>query len=139
MAVRYTDRAKVVYFMRAEGTGRIKIGEAICARARLEAVKLMCPVPIEILGVIHVDAGSNFERELHARFAHLRSHGEWFCEAADLLIYIEEHAVPAPPVKRLSLLERRQKNAVRRAKRKAAEERRRSPIEGFGGSLQMGG
>lgn len=111
---------RVVYFIRADGLGLIKIGVADCVFSRLAAIGQVCPVDLEILGVIHVGARSIMEQRMHGKFRHLRERGEWFREAPELLDFISTSTVPPGPKKQLTLLERRLKNAARREKRRLA-------------------
>lgn len=71
-----------VYFLDCPAVNRIKIGTAVCAERRIEAVRLICPSETFLLGVIRGDLAE--ERALHERFADLRRHGEWF-EGTDYL------------------------------------------------------
>lgn len=73
-----------VYFLDAPSVNRIKIGTGIAPEDRLQAVRLMSPVPIELIGLII--GGRSREAELHKKFAEYRAHGEWF-EGAD---YVRE-------------------------------------------------
>lgn len=111
---------RYVYFIRAAEVGLIKIGVANCVHKRLAGMGHTIPLTLEILGVMPCGRHSILEQMMHGRFKHLRQRGEWFTEAPELLEHIKEHCQPAPPVKRLTLLERRQMNAARRAKRKKA-------------------
>lgn len=71
----------IVYFLRAGPF--IKIGKATGkADYRVSQLQTGCPYPIEVIGTV---AGSyGLETELHQRFRHLRSYGEWFHVADDL-------------------------------------------------------
>lgn len=71
-----------VYFLYAPAVQRIKIGTGVCPEERLQAIRLMCPVPTELLGMI--PGGRKREAELHQEFDHLRRHGEWFEASAEL-------------------------------------------------------
>lgn len=83
---------KHLYFMRCEG--HIKIGVSQDPDRRLMQIRSggsMMPVGMdyrraELVFVVN-DAGDT-ERELHAKFAHLRHTGEWFTEAPELTDYI---------------------------------------------------
>lgn len=112
-----------VYFIRAIGTGLVKIGMARCSRRRFAGMGPQCPVPLVLVGVIHSERAWHTERDLHIRFAALRSHGEWFRESDELNAFIAESAQEPKTPKRLSLLELRLKNAVRRRKRVLAKSR----------------
>jgi hypothetical protein len=97
------EDSREVYFIEAEGTGRIKIGVANCARSRLKGLECSCPVDLRLLGVIPTDKTGALERELHLRFAEHRVKGEWFTAAPELRAYIAEHADwPQPRKRRLA-------------------------------------
>jgi hypothetical protein len=82
---------RCVYFIQPVGGGLIKIGVAGWPKLRLAAIQHMSPVPLRLLGEIP-GVGQAEETRLHARFADIREHGEWFRPAAELLAYIAEHA-----------------------------------------------
>lgn len=65
-----------VYFLDAPSVNRIKIGTGICPEDRLNAVRLMSPVPVVLIGMIV--GGRTREAELHEKFKERRVHGEWF-------------------------------------------------------------
>lgn len=79
----------VIYFIRAEGVGHIKIGwtEGTEAVARLRDLQVGSPVPLTCLKTI--PGGRELEQELHRRFAAAHVHGEWFRPVPDLLKFIE--------------------------------------------------
>lgn len=75
-----------VYF--AASLDLIKIGTtANGVEHRIAEIQRMSAAPIQVLK--HVAGGTLYERELHARFAALRSHGEWFRAEEPLLSFIE--------------------------------------------------
>jgi hypothetical protein len=93
--------ARFVYFVQAPANGKIKIGTTQDPRRRLVDLMKGSPVPLEPLGVVR--GGINVERQLHVRFGHCHSHGEWFEGSTDLLAYIEARALPWPePVRYLA-------------------------------------
>lgn len=65
-----------VYFVYAKAVNLIKIGRSAEPERRLDELRLLSPVELEIIGL--VDGGSRREAELHQKFARYRSHGEWF-------------------------------------------------------------
>lgn len=80
-----------VYFFRASGTGRIKIGfTARDVAKRLQSVHAGSPVPVELL--TSVTASTRQEALLHIHFMACRVHGEWFEPHPDLLALIDEVA-----------------------------------------------
>lgn len=82
-----------VYFVRVDGDpGMIKIGRAYRLRLRLMSLQSAVPVPLKLVGVINAPRGT--EAVVHAAFAALRSHGEWFHAESRLLQFIA--ALPKP-------------------------------------------
>lgn len=79
-----TDR---VYFVREGAVGPIKIGHAFNVAKRLATMQTANPRALRLLR--EVDGGRERERELHARFSHLRIRGEWFRPDPYLLGFIE--------------------------------------------------
>lgn len=75
----------VVYFLRAEGVNLIKIGCSADPERRFAELRLLSPVALHVIGI--VGGGFQRERELHAQFAHLNSHGEWYFAAPELLSF----------------------------------------------------
>lgn len=78
-----------IYFLlcRPEGSlGRVKIGWTRSLRNRIRAVETSSPYPIEL--IVSVPGNSNHEKKLHWLFSGLRSHGEWFDAADNLLDFI---------------------------------------------------
>jgi hypothetical protein len=69
----------LVYFVRAEGCGAIKIGVSYDIVRRFEELQSASPVRLEILGAI--PGGIPEEARLHRRFAKYRLHAEWYSEA----------------------------------------------------------
>ena len=81
------QRSNVVYFIRAGDF--IKIGfTSKNVAARVRDFKTGCTLPTEILGTM--PGGISDERQLHSRFAHLRSSGEWFHAKDELISFIKE-------------------------------------------------
>lgn len=76
-----------VYF--ADAGGQIKIGWSRKVSARLAQLQTGSAVPIKLLGTI--PGGLALERRIHAHFAHLRTQGEWFVAAPELLAFIADH------------------------------------------------
>ena len=75
-----------VYFVRCGEL--IKIGTSTDVHQRVASIRTMTPLPVELVAIA---AGSRAEESvLHARFAHLRQHGEWFTATPELLAYIAE-------------------------------------------------
>jgi len=65
-----------VYVIGTPGSDIVKIGRSTNLPKRLEAIRRMCPVPLEVLW--RTPGGCDLEYGLHGHFASIRSHGEWF-------------------------------------------------------------
>lgn len=84
-----TQKTGHVYFIAAEGTDRIKIGYATHPKSRLKSISGMSPVPLRMVATM--PGSLSDEKALHKKFAHNRTHGEWFRFASDISDYIREH------------------------------------------------
>lgn len=74
-----------VYIFRAVGVNRIKVGVSNNVERRLDEVRSLSPVPIEVVDVL--DHHSFFtESSIHGLLFEHRSHGEWFVEDGGLEI-----------------------------------------------------
>ena len=71
--------------MQADLVGLIKIGKSNNIKLRISSLQCGSPVRLSVVGALRGDR----ERELHERFAKLRSHGEWFKPNAELLSLLE--------------------------------------------------
>ena len=87
-------KAQIVYFIRCQQF--VKIGISKNPAARLQQIRrgggshFPRLLDVETSELIATEAGGFArEKELHARFAHLRHTGEWFTEAPELTEYIE--------------------------------------------------
>lgn len=91
------DRWAGIYFVQDCGTGLVKIGVTSDIRGRLNVYETSNPAGVRLLAVVPGGAGE--EREMHARFAHLRVRGEWFMPVSTLGEYLSHatHAVPKRP------------------------------------------
>jgi T5orf172 domain len=76
-----------VYFIEAKDVGLIKIGTSTSSSSRLDAIRLLSPVPLALLAVIK--GNRKVEGALHRKFRHLRRHGEWFEDTLELRAFIE--------------------------------------------------
>jgi hypothetical protein len=79
----------VIYFMQGGKRGLIKIGFTagpVSARRR----SLQCASPVRLNVLLTLPGDEPEEKALHARFAHLRRHGEWFRPGPDLLAFVAE-------------------------------------------------
>jgi len=77
-----------VYFLRVGDDGPIKIGFTRDIIRRLRGLQTAHPEEIRLLAKIVVRFPRQLEREVHARFAHLRISGEWFRAEPELLDYV---------------------------------------------------
>ena len=88
-AAAYAVERELVYFLQAEGSGRIKIGTTKDLGQRLRALRAGSPVRLELLGVVR--GGRPMERLLHIAFAPLRcGRSEWFEQGEGLLSCVRE-------------------------------------------------
>jgi hypothetical protein len=91
-----------LYFIQGEFTGLIKIGKTETAPAdRMRSFQTGSPDRLLLLKSVRYPKNQNYEKEVHDRFAHLRTHGEWFRPDTNLLLFIE-NAIDLgydPPVK----------------------------------------
>lgn len=76
-----------IYFVRAT-SGQIKIGVAGDPVHRLKALQIGSPVGLELLVVV-AESEELSEGAMHAHFAALRLHGEWFRGEEPLLAFIQ--------------------------------------------------
>jgi hypothetical protein len=88
------DVPGVVYFVRSGDS--IKIGHATNFKDRLRTLQTGNENPLEVLAAV---AGLN-EYEIHQRFAHLRTRGEWFKAEPELLEFIVKLKMEAPEPKK---------------------------------------
>ena len=77
----------VVYFI--QGGDLVKIGVTDDYNARFNALKSMSPIPLFHRGRIRCDRF--FERIVHWRFEHLRTHGEWFHYNQEIVDFLEKY------------------------------------------------
>lgn len=83
------DPEGYVYFIAAEGSGRVKIGSSKDPKTRLSRLKTGSPFPLKILGVVRQSIAS--EQEVHERFEHLRVNLEWFTLNHEIVDFVNEH------------------------------------------------
>ena len=74
-----------VYAIRSAGV--VKIGYSVKPHLRFCKISSESPAPCEMLGAW--PGSVRDEKSVHAKFSHLRSHGEWFFYTADLAGFIE--------------------------------------------------
>ena len=80
-----------VYFVQAESTGKIKIGQSDDVPKRMYALQCASPGKLTLLGKLSTKVVR--EEELHRRFHVHRAFGEWFDPAEEIMCYIRENAV----------------------------------------------
>lgn len=62
------------YVIGAQGMPLVKIGKSFNPNHRMHTFQEGSPIPLEMLRIIPFDC----ERQMHAKYAHLRRHREWF-------------------------------------------------------------
>ncbi len=83
-----------VYFIQAGDDGLIKVGwTANPPRKRFRGIQMCSPIILRPLGILRA-ADVRLERAIHARFADLREHGEWFRPGPELLTFIGARTLP---------------------------------------------
>jgi len=80
----------LIYFLRSQRTGLIKIGRTSYFRSRYDQLCFEHREPLEILGVVSEDDWE--ERGLHRVFKETRVTGEWFRDDARLRRFIADNA-----------------------------------------------
>lgn len=81
-------RKAVIYFIQSENGGPIKIGYADDLAKRL--VSLQTSRPDKLVVVASFVGTIAHEKELHARFSHVREMGEWFTPVPELMDLIRD-------------------------------------------------
>lgn len=82
-----TDESKSeMYFL--AGAGLIKIGISTNLKSRVRSIRNSSPVELELLA-IRPNSPSVIEGMFHARFDHLRRHGEWFEDNGEIREFIQ--------------------------------------------------
>jgi hypothetical protein len=124
----------IVYFVRADEYGPIKIGYSATPRQRLSDLQNGSPHQLRLIGYIH-PGSYHLERQLHQRFRSLRLHGEWFDPRAPLINFIAQVTVQCSVL--LSRLDRNAKpigsitkdaREAKKAEREAEEKERLSDL-----------
>jgi len=72
-----------VYFLRAQGTGLVKIGYSQDIRKRMATASVWCPHQLELIAVI--PGGRKRESAIHSHLISSRVIGEWFRETPELI------------------------------------------------------
>lgn len=77
----------LIYFIEAEGQRRVKIGYTSSIERRIPTLKTSSPFKLKLL--FSLGGTRKDEQELHKRFTHLRTNGEWFRLDSEILWHIE--------------------------------------------------
>lgn len=91
----------MIYFIREEASGQIKIGYANDPWVRLRNFQTASPFGVEIVAL--EEGGAGREAELHRQFATSLSRGEWFRPTPDLTDYMAALGDPERPADTRSL------------------------------------
>jgi hypothetical protein len=84
-------RVVVVYFIKSETTGLVKIGTTRCLTLRLTAIRGTTKERLRLLGV--VPGGRSVESSLHYRFSSYRRKGEWFALVSEIEEFIASQSI----------------------------------------------
>lgn len=76
-----------IYFVEAEGCGRLKIGFSKTPERRIADLRTMGGAPINVLAVVY--GCQKTERRLHECFKAERQHGEWFAISERLQRFVK--------------------------------------------------
>lgn len=71
-----TKSTGYVYFIRAIGVNKVKIGYSVSPKWRLATLQTGSPLPLEMFGLC--PGTPSTESDFHAKYANFHSHGEWF-------------------------------------------------------------
>ena len=82
----------MIYFLQDHGSKLIKIGYAADPWKRLYQIRTATPGHVDLLAIQEGERAD--EQEIHTRFAGLRSRGEWFTPAPELMSYIASLGKP---------------------------------------------
>ena len=85
----------MVYFVQAGDGGPIKIGYSHDPLSRMRTLQTAQRERLRLLGTIA--GGRAKEREVHAYFANLHAHGEWFRFSQEIIDYAE-YGGPIPAI-----------------------------------------
>ena len=81
-----------VYFIQSGEQGHIKIGQSSDPIQRIVNLQTGSPIKLNLLAI----AENHDEFEIHKKFSHLRSRGEWFESDAELLEFVDKFPKPDP-------------------------------------------
>lgn len=77
-----------VYFIRAVGTNKVKIGYSVSPEWRLATLQTGSPLPLELFGICVGSPAT--EARFHAAYTEYHCHGEWFDLPDDAIAAIAE-------------------------------------------------
>jgi len=80
-----------VYFIEAVGLKRLKIGYSDDPDKRVRTLATGSPVSLRVLA--KMPGTQAMEKEIHAKFAHLKVENEWFHLTDDIRAYIDKNCV----------------------------------------------
>jgi hypothetical protein len=81
--------SKDLYFIECKETGRIKIGISNNPHQRLIALQPTCSTKLELICIVPY-GDRELEAHLHKKFAHIKSHYEWFNSDTELISMIKD-------------------------------------------------
>lgn len=80
-----------VYFIEAVGLSRVKIGFSEDPESRLKQLSTGSPVTLKIFA--KMPGNQPMEKEIHARFLHLKVENEWFHFTDEIKAYVEKNCI----------------------------------------------
>jgi hypothetical protein len=88
---RTTQGSGYVYFIEAVGLSRVKIGYSEDPESRLKQLLTGSPVTLKIFA--KMPGNQPMEKEIHARFLHLKVENEWFHFTDEIKTYVENNCI----------------------------------------------
>lgn len=81
----------VIFFLRGDITGMIRIGTCRNLQAHIKDAKLNCSEDLTLIGKMNGDYV--VKHDLFNQFAHLRAHDDWFNSDVELMNFIKSFEV----------------------------------------------
>lgn len=78
-----------VYFFKESAMNAIKIGRSQNVRGRFDQIRNGMPQDLEFLG--YMDGSAAKEKEIHAKFSHLKLKGEWFQFDQSIIDFVQSN------------------------------------------------
>lgn len=75
----------MIYFVQTADNQYMKIGKADDVAKRLSGLQTGAPQKLKLIGTM--PGSHDQEREIHQRFGHLRTHGEWFYSTPEIVMF----------------------------------------------------